>query len=266
MALNDQATLISSAIRVKVQALLELLREPTNRLYHAIQGAEAPAIQLDLPSEENLNQQRLTLLIDFSPGRQGVAPSGYLSDPQIHSLALALRLSAIVTFNSGAPIAILDDIVTSYDADHRRNVAAMIATHAVNLQIILTTHDQRFFSYLKDQLGDSRWAYSQITRLDRDYGPRFAGHRISDEGIEARWRDGQSAANEMRQAEEEWLLDRCRQFGVDIRIRELDRAYSYERSELASALAAYLNSTGLKPPAVPGITNRFLGSLQKGEI
>ncbi len=265
-ALNEQATFISGTIRTKVQSLLDSLREPTNRLYRAIQGADAAPIRLDLPPEEDLNQQRLSLLIDFSPGRRGVAPSGYLSDSQVHSLALALRLAAIAAFNAGAPIAILDDIVTSYDADHRRAVAAMIAAHAANLQIILTTHDQRFFAYLKDQLGDSRWAYSQITRLDRDYGPRFAGHRISDEIIEGRWRDGESAANEMRQAEEEWLLDRCRQFGVDVRIREVDRAYAYERSELVSALAAYLKSTGLTPPTVPGVTNRFLVSLQKGEI
>jgi ribosomal protein L37AE/L43A len=75
-----------------------------------------------------------------------------------------------------------------------------------------------------------------------------------------------SAANEMRQAEEEWLLDKCREFGVDVRIREIDRAYSYERSELALALATYLRGAGLVPPAVPGVSNRFLVSLQKGEI
>lgn len=265
-ALNDQATFISSAIRTKVQALLDSLREPTNRLYRAIQGNDAAPIRLDLPPEEDLNQQRLALLIDFSPGRLGVAPSGYLSDSQVHSVALALRLAAISSFNADAPVVILDDIVTSYDADHRRAIAGMIAEHMADLQVILTTHDQRFFSYLKDQLPDRQWAYSQITRLDRDSAPRFASHRISDEIIEKRWLDGQSAANEMRQAEEEWLLDRCREFGANIRIRELDRAYSYERGELALALAAFLKSAGLVSPSVPGVTNRFLASLQKGEV
>jgi hypothetical protein len=265
-ALNDQATFISSAIRTKVQALLDLLREPTNKLYRAIQGSDAAPIRLDLPPEEDLNQQRLALLIDFSPGRLGVAPSGYLSDSQVHSVALALRLAAISSFNADAPVVILDDIVTSYDADHRRAIAGMIAEHMADLQVILTTHDQRFFSYIKDQLPDRQWACCQITRLDRDYGPRFANHRISDDIIEKRWLDGQSAANEMRQAEEEWLLDRCREFGVNIRIRELDRAYSYERSELALALAAFLKTAGLTSPSVPGVTNRFLASLQKGEV
>jgi ribosomal protein L37AE/L43A len=46
----------------------------------------------------------------------------------------------------------------------------------------------------------------------------------------------------------------------------VDRAYSYERSELALALATYLKAAGLAPPDVPGVSNRFLGSLQRGEI
>jgi hypothetical protein len=191
-ALNEQATFISTEIRKKVQALLDLLREPTNRLYKSIQGNEAVLVRLELPPEDETNQQRLALLIDFSPGRQAVPPSGYLSDSQIHSLALALRLAAIRTFNAGAPITILDDIVTSYDADHRRAIAAMIAENLTDLQIIITTHDQRFFSYLKDQLPQATWAYSQIIRLDREYGPRFSHHKVSDEMIEARWNDSQS--------------------------------------------------------------------------
>jgi energy-coupling factor transporter ATP-binding protein EcfA2 len=266
LALNEQTSLISTEIRKRVQELLDMLREPTNRIYRSIQGQDAAHVLLELPSEDETNQQKLALLIDFSPARQRVPPSGYLSDSQVHSLALALRLSAIATFNAEAPIAVLDDIVTSYDADHRRAIAGMIAKHLPDLQIIVTTHDQRFFSYLKDQLPQAEWSFTQIIRLDRDYGPRFSDHKISDEMIQARWADGQSAANEIRQAEEEWLLDRCREFGVDVRIRDVDRAYSYERSELALALATFLKSAGIAPPSVPGVSNRFLISLQKGEI
>jgi hypothetical protein len=102
--------------------------------------------------------------------------------------------------------------------------------------------------------------------LDPAYGPRFADHKVSDEMIEARWSDGQSAANEMRQAEEEWLLGICRDFGVSVRIRPLEKAYSYERSELASALGGLLKDGKLEAHPLAGVNNRFLTSLQKGEI
>lgn len=265
-ALTVQAAIISAEIRKKVQALLDKLQTPMNDIYKLIQGAGAIPIRLELPPEDDTNQQRLNLLIDFAKNRTGVQPGGYLSDSQIHSVALALRMAAIKLFNAGAPIIALDDIVTSYDADHRRTIAGLIASMFGDCQILITTHDERFFNYLKDQLKAKAWHFTRIIGVDPAYGPRFADHKVSDEMIEARWANGQLAANEMRQAEEEWLLGICRDFGVSVRIRPLERAYSYERSELASALAGLLKDIKLIPALVPGVNNRFLDSLVKGEI
>lgn len=264
--LNTQAAFIAREIRQEVQARLDTLQAPINDIYRQIQGDDAAPIRLELPSEEDTNQQRLNLVIDFAANRVGVQPGGFLSDSQIHSLALALRLAAIRRFNTLAPIIVLDDIVTSYDADHRRRVAALLAKDFSDFQLIITTHDERFFTYLKDQLGEKDWHFTRITRLDPDFGPRFVDHRVTDAMIEGRWHDGESAANEMRQAEEEWLLGLCRGFSVSIRIRSPDKAYSYERSELASALAEFLSKQGLAPPVVPGVNNRFLLSLQRGVV
>ena len=118
--LTGQGTTVSAAIRTRVQSLLDSIQAPTNEVYKTIQGPEAAEIHLQLPAEDDANQQRLNLLIDFAQNRTGVQPSGYLSDSQIHSVALALRMAAIERFNSSGPIMVLDDIVTSYDADHRR--------------------------------------------------------------------------------------------------------------------------------------------------
>lgn len=264
--LTEQATIISTEIREKVQALLDTLQTPMNDIYRQIQGAQAVPIRLELPAEEDANQQRLNLVVDFAANRSGVQPSGYLSDSQIHSVALALRLTAIKQFNGAAPIIALDDIVTSYDADHRRRIAGLIATALGDCQVIVATHDERFFNYLKDQLEPKDWHFTRIMRFDPEVGPLFADHKVTDAMIEERWDVGESAANEMRQAEEEWLLGICRGFGVNIRIRSLDKAYSYERSELAAALAGFIRDRGLEPKLVPGVNNSFLTSLQKGEI
>lgn len=265
-ALNAQATVISVEIRKKVQTLLDKLQAPMNEIYKLIQGSGAPPIHLELPPEDDTNQQRLNLVIDFAKNRSSVQPGGYLSDSQIHSVALALRMAAIKQFNGAVPIIALDDIVTSYDADHRRTAAGLIATIFSHWQVIITTHDERFFNYLKDQVAVKDWQFMRITGLDPSFGPRFADHKVSDEMIEVRWDCGASAANEMRQAEEEWLLSICRDFGVNVRIRALEKAYSYERSELASALASFLNGAKLNPQPILGVNSRFMTSLQKGEI
>lgn len=265
-SLTEQSAFVSNEIRKKVQALLDTLQAPMNAIYRQIQGDDAVPIRLELPAEEDANQQRLNLVVDFAQNRIGVQPGGYLSDSQIHSLALALRLAAIKACNSGAPFVALDDVVTSYDADHRRTITAMLAAEFKDFQVIVTSHDERFFNYLKDQLAEGDWRFTRIIRTDPDYGPRFAEDRVTDEMIEARWAEGESAANEIRQAEEEWLLGLSRDFGVSVRIRPLERPYSYDRSELAAAIAQFLTSAKIEVPTVPGVNNRFLLSLQKGVI
>lgn len=265
-ALNAQSTQVSAAIRAKVQALLDRLQKPMNEIFALIQGPGALPIRLELPNEDDTNQQRLALLVDFAEDRQGVQPGGYFSDSQIHSVALALRLAAILAFNGAAPIVILDDIVTSYDVDHRRSIVQMLALKFAGHQVIVTTHDERFFLHLKDALAEKDWKYRRITGLDPSFGPRFADHKVTDEMIEARWAAGESAANDMRQAEEEFLLTLGRDFGVDVRIRPLERPYNYDRSELASAVAKFLKDKGLTPPMVPGVNNRFLESLKNGTV
>jgi ABC-type lipoprotein export system ATPase subunit len=265
-ALTAVASVISAEIRKKVQALLDTLQAPMNQIYRQIQGEQAVPIRLELPTEDDTNQQRLNLVIDFAKNRAGVQPGGYLSDSQIHSVALALRMAAIKQFNTAAPIMALDDIVTSYDADHRRTIAGLIASMFSDCQVIITTHDERFFNYMKDQFEAKDWHFTRIIGLDPAFGPRFADHKVSDEMIEARWASGETAANEMRQAEEEWLLRICRDFGASVRIRPLEKAYSYERSELASALAGVLKDAKLEPRLVRGVNNRFVTSLQLGVI
>lgn len=266
VSLNAQTASVSNAIREKVQALLDSLRTPTNEIYAAIQGDAAIPIRLDLPPEDDTNQQRLKLLIDFAANRAGVQPSGFLSDSQIHTLALALRLAAIEQFNAHCPLIVLDDIVTSYDADHRRLISGLLASRFAGAQILITTHDERFFIYLKDQTHSSDWEYQRITRLDRDYGPRFAQHMVSDGEIEKRWAEGESAANEIRQAEEEWLLAKGQEFAVKVHIRAVEKAHSYERYELAEALATFLKGAGLEPTKMDGVANRFLESLKAGVV
>jgi hypothetical protein len=183
-------------------------------LYKEIQNnkANVPPIHLALPAEDDANQQRVQLLIDFAD-RKGVAPSGYLSDSQIHTLALSLRLSAIRLFNKGLPVIVLDDIVTSYDADHRKNIAAMLEKYFKGYQMITVTHDERFFNYLREHLPEDSWNFRRIIELKKDFGPQFQDYKTPDETIEQKIAAKQSIANDLRQLEEEWLQVLCQPEG-----------------------------------------------------
>ena len=161
---------------------------------------------------------------------------------------------------------VLDDVVTSYDADHRRTIAGVLSKYFADFQVIIVTHDEQFFNFMKDQLPQSRWDFKRITEVRDGFGPVFHDHRTRDEVIDNRLDSGKSAAREMRQAEEEWLLGICRDFATRITIRTIERAYQYDRSELASSLASFLKERKINPPLVPGVSNTFLSSLEKGVI
>jgi hypothetical protein len=267
-ALEGSALRIDKGIAAHVASLLDGLRDEINRLFSKIQGPSGAAVTVGLepPDLEAKGKLKLGLVIDFSANRKGVNPTGYLSDSQVHTIALSLRLAAIKLFNASFPFIVLDDVVTSYDADHRKALAAMMAEDFAGFQFVLVTHDERFFKYLKDHMSQSAWQFKQITEMEKDFGPRYLDHKITDDVIDAKLSKGEHAANEIRQAEEEWLLGKAREFGVSLRIRDIDKPYAYDRGELATALASFLKQIGLKTPVLPGFSNPLWVSLQAGDV
>ena len=268
-ALVKQSIIVESKIKEHIQLLLAKLEDDVNWLYGKMHGNsdnEPAVIQLKLATESSRNLQQLRVAVDFGPNRRSVAPTGYLSDSQIHTAALALRLAAIRTFNTETPIIILDDVVTSFDADHRKNIASMIASELGDFQIVLLTHDEQFFLLLNDHLPNADWLFRRIQRIEPDSGPVFSDHRTPDVAIDDKLARGESAGEDIRKAEEEWLLKICREFVVDVSIRPIDKPYLYDRSELAVALQRFLKDRDLLPPLVPGVKNQFLTSLAGGVV
>ena len=86
--LDRQTLQISSSIVDHVQKLVGQLQDEVRTIYEEIQGTgvDVPQIRIELPEEDDVDQQRAQLVIDYSDNRKDVVPSGYLSDSQIHTL------------------------------------------------------------------------------------------------------------------------------------------------------------------------------------
>ena len=260
-----QTDAIDKAIMGRVQGMIRELQDRTNDLYKAIQGdgIAAPPIRLELPRDGGIEHRQIRLLIDFRD-RSGVVPGGYLSDSQIHTLTLALRLSAIRMLNSNFPIIVLDDVVTSYDVERRKNIARVIGERFEDFQIVLVTHDEQFFKMLPDHVRAGRWIFKRITDLDPEFGPRFDDYQTQDQAIESMLERNESAAVKMRMAEEEWLYRICIDFETTVGL--LPPTRRHERSELANSLSSFIDGLGIELPRVRGRRNRFLYSLQRGVV
>ena len=266
-SLDQQTHALGIAITVHLKDKISELQDKVRTIYQAVQGSnyDVPLIRIELPSNESSNQKNVTLSVDFRDRKQ-VAPNSFLSDSQINTLALAIRLAAIQMFNSGFPVIVLDDVVTSYDAEHRANISKVLAECFSEFQIILVTHDWRFFKELRKCVVSECWAFQRIIRIEDERGPVFVDDKTRDEDIDAALNDGKKPGNEIRMAEEEWLTNICRDLKLKIPMPPLHDPYKHERSELASSLIGFLNKSKILQSQTLKNSNRYFASLQQADV
>jgi hypothetical protein len=216
---GDALAIVSSAIRDAIKnqmkKVLEILKNDISNIYKKVHGVkEAPEIFIDVPDDRSAS---LFLRISFYDSKEPVPPGGYLSESFINTLGIAVFLAAVKNFNAEFPFIVLDDIVSSHDADHRLAIVNVIAEDFSDYQIILMTHDHLFFRQLKHRLEDKNWRFRQIKHWEVSKGPVFADDISDDQSIERLFDDKinhQRAGQAVRQAIEEWFDKKCSNFIV----------------------------------------------------
>lgn len=240
-----------------------------------------PGEDLSDVSIEPWGEKGVELAVSFHGMRQR-PPHGVLSESHLNSLAVALFLAMAETFNERLDFLVLDDVVNSFDREHRGELARLLATEFEHRQLIVLTHDQLFFHRLSKLA--PFWTRVELTSWDFDEGPRTTDFCTADLLGQA-WRaadggDRIGAAQKGRRALEELLQEICEAFAVplpfrrgtknDRRVvgelmpalrRELKRAHrpSYEGlrpllDALDAEVAAALNPESHAGPEAPSVT------------
>ena len=260
-SLVRQTLAFNNAIVKHIGSKIQSLEDKAREIYRTIQDTDdAPRIKIRLAGEDKDKKREASLSIDFHD-REEVAPGSYLSNSQLHTLALSIRLAAIREFNTGFKVIALDDIVTSYDADHRLTIVTVLNEDFADFQIILTTHDEQFFKMLNGQLGQRHWDYKQISRLRPD-GPVFKKYRTPPEEVEARLKSRKDAGNLIRQVEEEWLSQICYDFKTPTTFTTREPTLH----DLAESLSKFLSGARLILPNIPSCYQQFLDSMKTPEV
>lgn len=164
-----------------MQRMWEILHpgEPINgvRLYQAADADKAIDIALQFHGVEQLSP-RLTL-----------------SEGHRNSLGLCVFLALAKRGGHDLPL-ILDDVVSSFDREHRANVADLLMQEFSEAQVLLFTHDLDWYVELKSRLPNAAWSFNVLapwggpeTGIQWDRTPQgFGGaraHLDTDPGIAA---------------------------------------------------------------------------------
>jgi recombinational DNA repair ATPase RecF len=165
-------------------------------------------------------------------------PHGVLSESHLNSLAVALFLAMADSFNEQLDFLVLDDVVNSFDVEHRGELAAFIAGEFTHRQLIVLTHDQLFFDRLT-RLAPS-WKRIEFTSWDFYGGPRAMEYQSAKMLEKAQFAldNGDRAAAAMmgRRALEEALQDICEGLAAPLPFRRGARNDRREFGEVLSGV------------------------------
>ena len=204
------ATAIQKATASLLNEVIEALKKDLESLYETVHpDTDIPRIYL----KPDVETKTLILRVDFHSLGRTVPPAGYLSESHINTIGLALFITCARIFNSEFPFIFLDDIVSSYDADHRARIADLIAEELGDFQVFLTTHDEMFYSILKSRLANKGWIFERITGWSLNEGPTRESEALKPEEINILiQRDDPNSGNALRQYMEEWLDNMCAKY------------------------------------------------------
>jgi len=229
-----RALAISEAVfdayqRKQKDDLGELLEQISGRVAK-IYSTLHPGEDLDAVSIEPWTAKGVELAIDFYGSRQR-PPHGVLSESHLNSLAIAVFLAMAASFNEKLGFLILDDVINSFDVEHRGRLAELLADGFSDWQLIVLTHDQQFFEHLSRRAPS--WRKIEFTSWSHASGPRTTKYETSGMLAAARERlqsDGvHGAATKGRRALEELLQEVCEALWAPLPFR---RGQANDRREI----------------------------------
>ena len=218
--------------------LAELLQRISRRVAQ-IYAALHPGEDLAAVSIEPWTAKGVELAIEFHGSRQR-PPHGVLSESHLNSLAIALFLAMAEEFNEQLGFLLLDDVINSFDVEHRGRLAELLADGFADWQLIVLTHDQQFFEHLSRRAPS--WRKLELTSWSYAAGPRTTRYETSGILAAARERlqsgDVHGAAAKARRALEELLQEVCEALWAPLPFRRGQANDKREIGELFKGAAA----------------------------
>lgn len=247
--IDKARTYIDSRVHGFFTSTVEAISQKTVAFYAAVQrNAIIPVrVTVSMVPEDNENNRGIEVLIDFEK-ETDQKPQAYLSDSQQNTLALGLRLAIIRHFNTELPFVILDDVVTSFDAEMRKTTAEALIDQLGDMQLVILTHDDMFWRALKDYSHprQANWKVKRIGRFDLEGGPMFLDDKPAEQEVFDAIASGVGVGAAIRGYWDAWLRNFAREVGARPLMPDPNEPFNYAASDLFNAIIKATSPNGLK--------------------
>ena len=159
------SVILQEFIRVQssvLQDVLDMMSDDISDYYlhlHPNEGVDRVRLKI-------LGVQGVEFIYTFH-GKQVHPALKYLSESHLNSLGIALFLASVKLFNKRNAFFVLDDVVTSFDVNHRLRLLRLLQEKFSNYQIFLFTHEAFWFEMIKKDMPAASWLFAKV---DCSYG------------------------------------------------------------------------------------------------
>lgn len=208
-------------------------------------------------------QKQATVSLRFH-GHDLDDPRACLSTSHLNSLGLCAFLANIRHAAADDRFIVLDDVITSFDIEHRHRVIDLLATRFSDFQVLLLTHDE----WVLDETNRLRnstmkgWVVYELLPWDFDAGPRIQGRLPSEAAIKAELAAGNArgAGNQIRTYAEELCKTLCERCDVRLPFRLGRRQDDRMLGDLLAPLHVVLAAAD--PSGSPPVDAALLSALE----
>jgi recombinational DNA repair ATPase RecF len=218
-----------------LQTVLDKISNDVGELYRRLHPSEnVDRVRLRIVGEEGIEFEY------YFHGKPTYPPLKYLSESHLNSLGVVLFLASAKLFNRKSRFLVLDDIVTSFDVNHRRRLLRLIKETFVDWQVILLTHEAFWFDIIKKELLPDGWLLKEVV-CDPDNGIQIEPSANDMNALIAAKRQKFDVSNDLRKLLEATLKEICCALEVKMAFRYNDQNERRMSGELLSELRATIN-------------------------
>jgi hypothetical protein len=113
------------------------------------------------PLDEEDEFVGVTLQFKFH-GRLEAPPHKYLSESHLNCLGICLFLASVKAYNKLNRFIVLDDVISSFDTNHRARFARLLIEKFSDYQIILFTHEKDWFEIISNMVRGKNWMIKRM--------------------------------------------------------------------------------------------------------
>ncbi len=168
---------VRDEINERARITLEDISEGIQRYWDVLNPGETIAgVELVVPDDAD---KAIEVSLKFY-GHQQDSPRLTLSEGQRNALGLCIFLSMASKVKEADRPIILDDVVISFDREHRSRVAKLLCEEFADRQIVVLTHDREWFFELQQTLPRKSWDFRRLI----PYSQPENGISFADQGLD----------------------------------------------------------------------------------